>query len=290
MRINKVSIMLKVKLLYGSIRRIAQRDLACTREISGVLPGNAQTIGAREEQQDAFGFSEIGEENSLSQTGALAVLADGMGGLQMGREAAHLAVQTMLKEFAERRAATGPSLEPISQTLWDLLEKANGVVYETARKKGLALKVGTTLTAAVILQNQLFWVSVGDSRIYLYRNNELSQLNVEHIYGRDLDQKVLLKEITWESAQSHPDREALTSYVGMPELLEVDRNIKGLPLRAGDRIMLCSDGLYRGLSEDEMKEKLAGDPAEAAEALIQAVIGKKKAGQDNATVAILACE
>lgn len=288
MKINKMPTM--VKLLYENIRRLTRQDLACAREVSGVLPGNAQTIGAREEQQDAFGFSEIGEENSLSQTGALAVLADGMGGLQMGREAAHLAVQTMLKEFVARRGAAEFFFEPVHQTLWHIVEKANSVVYETARQRGLALKAGTTLTAAVVLRNELFWVSVGDSRIYLYRDHELSQLNVEHIYGRELDRKALQKELTWEKAQVHPDREALTSYVGMPELLEVDRNLKGLPLRAGDWIMLCSDGVYRALSVEEIKEKLTGDPAEAAETLIRMVIEKEKAGQDNATVAILACE
>ncbi|HHU51154.1 MAG TPA: serine/threonine-protein phosphatase [Firmicutes bacterium] len=278
------------KLLYEHIRRLTRQDPACAREISRVHPGNAQTIGAREEQQDAFGFSEIGEEKSLSQTGVLAVLADGMGGLQMGREAAHLAVQTMLKEFAARRGAIEFSAEPVQHTLWHILEKANSVVYETARQQGLALKVGTTLAAAAVLRNELFWVSVGDSRIYLYRDHELSQLNVEHIYGRELDRKALHQEITWEEAQAHRDREALTSYVGMPELCEVDRNLKGLPLRAGDWIMLCSDGVYRALSIEEIKEELAGDPAEAAESLIRMVIEKEKAGQDNATVAILACE
>jgi len=298
MKVNKVPIVSGLKTLCGTIRGLVAQGQREPRTITRIFPGNAQIIGAREEQQDAFGFSQINEEISLNHSGILAVLADGMGGLQMGREAAQLAVKTMLQEFAglsEKVLLSGESTshsvnESISQMLWDILAEANQVVYEAAQQKGLACKVGTTLIATVVHKNKLYWVSVGDSRIYLFRNRELSQLNIEHIYGRELDKQVLSGVIAWEAAQLNPEREALTSYVGLPELLEVDRNIKEFPLQAGDRVMLCSDGLYRALSIEEIKGELHQAPAEAAESLIQMVTEKGKAGQDNATLAILAFE
>jgi len=160
-----------------------------------------------------------------------------------------------------------------------------------AKVLGLEGEVGTTLVAAVVKDRQLYWVSVGDSRIYLYRRGIMYQLTTDHDYGRELARQAKAGELSWEEALGHSQREALTSYLGLPELPEVHRSTTPMPLAPGDRILLCSDGLYRALSLEEMGGALAAaSPQEAAEALVAQALAKRNPHQDNITVAILACE
>ena len=249
------------------------------------IPGNAQHIGARREQQDDFGFSDLDDCNFISHGGVLAIVADGMGGLAMGRDASRLAKQTMLEEYE----AKAPE-ESIPEALRRALEAANSAVYELSRQTGQEGEVGTTLVAAVIKDHDLYWVSVGDSRIYLYRQEELCQLTTDHDYARELARMAEAGRITWEEASRDPNRRALTSYLGLPHLAEVDHCTQPVPLEEGDRILLCSDGLYGSLATGEMAALLETNAQESAELLIEAALTKQKASQDNLTVAILACE
>jgi protein phosphatase len=250
-----------------------------------IIPGNAQHIGARREQQDDFGFSDLTDRDFVRHGGVLAVIADGMGGLAMGRDASRIAKLTMLREYE----AKAPD-ESIPAALGRALKAANRAVLELARQAGLEGEVGTTLAAAVIRDQELYWVSVGDSRIYLYRQGELFQLTTDHDYGRELSKMAAAGQITWKEASSDTNRRALTSYLGAPQLLEVDQNAEPELMEPGDRVMLCSDGLYGSLTEAEMADLLETPPQEAAELLVEATMSKNKAHQDNLTVAILACQ
>lgn len=248
-----------------------------------IIPGNAQHIGRREQQQDAFGFSEIENAKLVRNVGVLAVLADGMGGLEMGCEASNLAVRAMLREYVKK-----PQNETIPLALRRVLDNANQTVYQMSQKCGLESQVGTTLVAAVIREGELFWVSVGDSRIYLYRGGSLTRLTEDHVYAQTLERKVLNGDISREEAEHHPDRNALTSYLGLVEISEVDQNIKPLSMEIGDRVVLCSDGIYKVLSDNEIAGLLNVEPQTAAEMLVEKALGKNETGQDNMTVAILA--
>jgi len=250
-----------------------------------IIPGNAQHIGSRKEQQDDFGFSDIGNVAFVNHGGVLAVVTDGMGGLAQGRQASLIAKQTMLQEY-DRKSVK----KTISQALIKALSVANAKVLEMAQQAGLEGQTGTTLVAAVINDDELYWVSVGDSRIYLYRQGEMTQLTTDHDYGRELAQDVAAGRISAEQAAAHPQRQALTSYLGLPFLSEIDRNEDPVILEAGDRILLCSDGLYKTIPPEEMVKFLDRDPQPAAEALIEATLARGKTNQDNVTVAILACE
>jgi PPM family protein phosphatase len=249
------------------------------------IPGNAQHIGARREQQDDFGFSDLDDCNFISHGGVLAIVADGMGGLAMGRDASRLAKQTMLEEYEAKTPE-----ESIPDALRRALEAANTAVCELSRQAGQEGEVGTTLVAAVIKDHDLHWVSVGDSRIYFYRQGELYQLTTDHDYARELARMAEAGQITWEEAAGDPNRRALTSYLGLPHLIEVDQSSQPVPLKADDRILLCSDGLYGSLTIAEMAEFLETNAQESAELLIEAALTKQKTSQDNLTVAILACE
>jgi len=208
-----------------------------------------------------------------------------MGGLAKGREASLIAKDAMLREYEQKSLA-----EPIPEALNRSLIAANGAVFEMARLDGREGEVGTTLVAAVIKDNELYWVSVGDSRIYLWRQGKLTQLSMDHDFKLYLSREVRNGNLSLEEAENHPERDALVSYLGLKELTEVDRNEEPLILEVGDRVLLCSDGLYNAISEEEISQLISDHPQDAADALIEAVIAKGKHNQDNVTVAILACE
>jgi PPM family protein phosphatase len=246
-------------------------------------PGNAQHQGARDAQQDSFAFSDLDDRAFVSHAGVLALVADGMGGLAHGGAAGALAVKAFLERYQEKRAD-----ESIARALGAALDRANLAVVELAREAGEMGNVGATLTAAVVHGGRLHWVSVGDSRVYLYRHRRLAQVTHDHVYGAELDAKVVAGELSAEAAQNDRDREALTSHLGKPSLGRVDRSERPLPLRDGDRILLCTDGLYRALSTDEIAAPLASGAQRACELLVERTLGKALPQQDNVTVLALA--
>jgi protein phosphatase len=251
---------------------------------ASILPGNAQHRGDRAEQQDSFGFSDLLNPTLLARQGALAVLADGMGGYALGRAASQIAVKTFLDGYLHK----APD-ESISNVLRRLLQDANSAVRALAEREGELDNAGSTLAAAIIHQQCLHWISVGDSRIYLYRAGRLTPLTADHVYARELDREVAAGRIEAMAAADHPDREALTSFLGVPELEIVECNVQPVPLQSGDRVLLCSDGVYRALDEAELAEELARpQPQAAAEALVGRVLARHMPRQDNLTVVILA--
>ena len=254
-----------------------------------LVPSNFQHVGARETQEDAFAFSDM-ENLELSNTkGVLAVVADGMGGLSFGEEASRVAVQTFLKEFTRNN-----SLESVSHCLSRALIIANASVFDLAYQDGQELDIGTTLTAAVIFKNALYWISVGDSRIYLYRNGKLTRLSRDHIYLNHLIEDVNNGKITMSQAKNNPEGRYLTSHLGLLEIPEVDQSNDPLLLIPGDLVLLCSDGLYNTLSNQEITELLdcleENSKENIAENLVRKVLSKNKRHQDNITVVVLSCQ
>lgn len=267
--------------VYFEIRHFVNQERTVLTE---VIPGSAQHIGEREEQQDAFGFSALHDPEAVKRYGMLAVLADGMGGLAMGKEASQLAVQTLLNEYLGKSAG-----ETVPEALEKALREANKAVYELALQHELEWNVGTTLVAAVIKEGMLHWISVGDSRIYLYRDGVLVPLTRDHVYANQLYERVKAGQLTKEEAESHPERHLLTSYLGIPKLDEIDANRKPFHLAAGDWVLLCSDGVYDELSEPLLEVAVRMPPQQAAEFILQYVLALEYPYQDNATIAILAC-
>lgn len=253
------------------------------RSLLPVIPGNAQHIGARSEQQDSFGFSHFDDAQFVRHAGVLCVVADGMGGLALGRDSSNAAVQTFLATYAEKEPD-----EEIARVLDRALHAANRAVNRQAAQAGVEGEAGTTLAAVVIFQGRLYRVSAGDSRIYLFRDGALHQITTDYNYGRVLDRMVEKGDISGKEAASHPSRAALTSYLGKAEVDEYDRpSDPPLELLPGDRVLLASDGLFGFLPEDAIAQLMQGDPQHAAEALVQATLSRNSPYQDNITVAIL---
>jgi serine/threonine protein phosphatase PrpC len=143
---------------------------------------------------------------------------------------------------------------------------------------------GTTIAAAVVHDDTVQWASAGDSAIYLVRGGRLTRLNSTHDYGAVLDGLVAEGKLPLEEAQIHPDRDALTSFVGVPDLSDVDTSARPIPIEKGDRLLLCTDGVYKTLDESEIVRELDGPPQAACERLIAGVAAKERLQQDNATV------
>jgi serine/threonine protein phosphatase PrpC len=240
--------------------------------------GNIHHIGMRESQQDSFGISDLSNRKLLERKGVFGVVADGMGGMSGGGEASGIAVQTMLQYYNETESSEHHELD-----LLNMLYAANDNVnhYMEEHEKG-----GSTMVAVLIRDGNLYWVSVGDSRICLMRGGALIQINRDHIYGVELDELAATGEITWEAAAENTERASITSYLGMGKLKKVDRNIRPVRLIEGDRVMLMSDGVFGTLTDDEILAAMPGEPHESAAALQEEILEKQKRGQDNFTAII----
>jgi len=249
------------------------------------IPGNAQHIGSRQQQQDSFGFSSLADAAFRKHGGMLAVVADGMGGMAHGEAAGKCAVQAFLKAY-EAKSET----ESIPDALLRSLHSANAAVYEMAVELDAAEEMGTTLVATVIHNERLYWISCGDSGIFLFRNGEFTLLNQPHIFAVDLDDQVANGVIPRDLAQAHPERESLTSFLGLEKITLLDRSLRSIALRAGDTLLLASDGLFKTLPYTEMAPLMDNDPQELCETLVKRTLAAQKPHQDNITVLAIAGE
>lgn len=239
-------------------------------------PGNAQHPGTRPNQQDAFGFSDPFDREFVRHGGFVAMIADGMGGLSGGAEASCTAVRAFLDAYQQKKPA-----EDIPRALERSIVAANEAVC--ARAAGS----GTTLIAAVLHDLSLFWISAGDSALFLHHRGGLSLLTNAHVFARSLEMAVARDEIAVSQALGHPDRDCLTSYVGMPRIPEVDRNMAALPLESGDRVLLATDGVYKVLDHTEIAAGIEGSSQENCDRIVQRVLAKADPQQDNITAVMV---
>ncbi len=248
------------------------------------LPGNAQHIGARSSQQDSFGFGDPDDEEFLAHGGFVAVVCDGMGGMEHGDAASRMAVRTFLEAYRRKTPQ-----ESIPNALERSVREANARVVEMAHELGAAESVGTTLVAAVMLDaeswnKQMYFISVGDSGLFFVSDGRIQTVNRPHVFGNLLDSAVARGAMTKEQALLHPERESLTSFIGVDVLEEIDRNIDPWPLSDGDSILLASDGLFKTLSTEEILASLEGRPQAWPEILVARTLDQKYEFQDNVTV------
>jgi protein phosphatase len=238
-------------------------------------------VGRRTEQEDSFGFSDPTNHEFMAHSGLLAVVADGICGLAHGAEASRIAVQSFLDVYAAKGRE-----EPVAKALRRAVEAADRAVFGFAASVGLQKDVGSTLVAAAFTAEGLYWISIGDSAIYLFRRPKLTRLNHPHTLAARLEQMVERGEISAEAARIDPDRDALTSYVGTGGLVEVDAGAQALTLAAADFVVLCTDGLFRALGPDDIAAAIdsAGDGQAACDSLIRQALDRNLPHQDNVTV------
>ncbi|MFN7916981.1 MAG: protein phosphatase 2C domain-containing protein [Vicinamibacterales bacterium] len=233
---------------------------------------NAQDIGGREEQQDAFGFSYPQERERLAHAGVLGVLADGMGGLQHGAEVAQTGVRAFIAAYARKDAH-----ETITQALERSLAESNAAVLGFVRSLNAEGAAASTLVAAVVLGRDLYWISAGDSRAYLVRQGRVFQLTVDHTHQED-------SLLTPATDAGRIDPQAVTSYLGMSAGPRADRNVSPYTLQNGDWVLLASDGLFGVLSDREIGALCGADLRASCQAMLQAVLARRVVEQDNITI------
>lgn len=239
-------------------------------------------IGDRDEQQDSYGWL-AGEES------AFIVICDGMGGYQGGRTASRLAVQTVLTAY-ERQTDGGA---PVS-FLQDATRRADRAVSRYVPRDGTRFDGGTTLISLLLFKSYLFWNSVGDSRIYLFRGKkEYAQLTQDQNYRTVIDEQLRTGKITErEYRQEERKANALINYIGIGDIELIDYNHTPFLLQKDDVILMTTDGLYRQMSDQQIADIIMrGNAAEetvqalAAEAMQNAK--KRVRSQDNLTMALI---
>lgn len=258
--------------------------------------GSATTIGlepTRTANQDACGFisTQIASEET-TQARSLIVVADGMGGMDAGEVASAVAIDTVLAEAASALATsadTGPDEQ--AQLVIDLVKKANGRVCDALDAK--QARGGCTLVCALVIDTRLAIAHVGDCRIYLIRGGEMKLLTRDHSIAMSL---VMQGQLDISELRSYPDRSNVTRSLGERHMLPghyVDTLVQTtgkeiLDLRAGDILLLCTDGFWEPVLEESAVATLAEagvDLDDAATRLIGSAI--KNGAPDNATVSLL---
>ena len=215
-------------------------------------------------------------EDSLTVVPPLFAVADGMGGHEAGEVASELTIKTL-----EQLAPAHPD----AQALERAVEAANLNVLQ-APSQGIGREgMGTTLTAAMIEGERLLIAQVGDSRAYLLHQGELQQLTRDHSLMMDL---IDAGQITPEEARVHPNRSVITRAIGSDPHMKPD--IYELNISAGDRLLLCSDGLSTMLEDDEIQTIMRHTPSpqQCASDLVDAAL--QAGGYDNVTVVVVDIE
>lgn len=241
---------------------------------------NVQGQGERERQEDSFAIVNAADLELQETRGLLALVADGMGGMEDGKAASQWAAECMVRLFQERTE------EDLPNWFYQSVHAVSDSVFQSFGGRS-----GSTLVAVHIREGLLHWLSVGDSGIYLMRSGGVFQLNREHTcLNRLLLQELEREPIDRQRALSDPDAPRLTSFVGIDRLTEVDLNLRPLELRRGDALLLCSDGVGGVLTPPELLECMSLSPEEGCALLEQMVLEKGVAGQDNYTGVLISCQ
>jgi PPM family protein phosphatase len=216
------------------------------------------------------------EDNAFVRA-PLFVVADGMGGAQAGEVASKLAVEEFQQALPDQGSA--------EERLTDRIRAANRRIYDLSRTEHEHAGMGTTLTAAYLDDDHLAVAHVGDSRAYIFRDGELTRLTQDHSLVEEL---VRQGKLTEEQAAEHPQRSIITRALGIEG--DVDVDTWSYPMRAGDVVLLCSDGLTSMIGEEQIGRILAGERSlgRAAEQLIGAA--NDAGGRDNITVVLFRLE
>ena len=241
---------------------------------NGITFSAASIIGKRDQQQDYYTCSRLSDRT-------IAIVCDGMGGMAGGSIASRYAANLLSQDLE----SVSPT-EDMYSFFQKELEKLDDAIYALKDENGERLGAGTTIVAVLMFGNKLYWFSVGDSKLYYMRRQEMYCVTRSHNYAMQLadmkknsliDEKKYLKE--------SEKGEQLISYLGMGMAEIFDGNYSPFTMEVGDRILLCTDGLYRTLNQQEIRSVLEerGNTEYKCKMFEKAILSKKSHNQDNAT-------
>ncbi|MCI5105264.1 MAG: Stp1/IreP family PP2C-type Ser/Thr phosphatase [Pseudomonadales bacterium] len=241
------------------------------------IAGCTDTGIRRQHNEDHIGYN---------QDLGIAVLADGMGGHQSGEIASHMAVESVLESLksmangdASGAITSSQLLEFVSNTISD----SNSLIFNAAEQLEQHRGMGTTLVATMIQGGRLYAGHVGDSRLYLYRNQSLSRVTKDHSLVQDLVDRGFYTE---EEARVASVGHIVTRALGTKPEVEVDTLEKDL--EPGDVLLLCSDGLSDMVADwhiEEMLREGEGELEQTAQRLVDQ--SNRNGGKDNISVILI---
>jgi len=231
----------------------------------------------RQNNEDSFGYWEPEDDQQFLRKGRLAVVADGMGGYEGGQEASRLAVETLVEVYRDFGG------DDPQAALVEALQAAHEQIREYSFAHPGLRGMGTTCTAAAIVQDALYYVHVGDTRLYLIRDGQITRVTRDHSYvGRLVESGM----ISPEEAENHPQRNILTAALGTNPDLIMDSPGQPEPLRPEDVLLICSDGLWGQVRDSEILDAVENKSAEqTGRKLIE--LARERGGPDNITVEVL---
>ena len=236
--------------------------------------------------EDRFGVSAYVLEDDQRTPSVLAVIADGIGGHRAGEVAAELAIETISRSVAQSDGS-----QPV-----DILEqavvRAGQAIFQASQQDSAHQGMGSTCACAWVIGDRLYTASVGDSRIYLVRSDQIQQLTIDHTWIQEaIDQGAL----TPDQARRHPNAHVIRRYLGSRQDVVPDMRLcssvnglcsesnQGDILLSGDVLLLCSDGLTDLVSDNEILSAIKHfTPERALEELVK--IANQRGGHDNITI------
>ncbi len=242
------------------------------RGLGTVSAGCVQHQGAREYQEDSVGFTPVDGD---PMDGFLAVVADGMGGMASGSFVSGWTVRRMLE------AEIGSGHTPVYQQLTEAARRISGEIAAGGSRGG------STMAAVFLDRSGVHICSVGDSRVYLQRGGVLTQLTEDGDYMNVLLGRVINGELTMAQAAEDSEKDSLTQFMGGGVNIQPDVNVIPIRPEAGDRLLICSDGVYNALSDKTLMQSLTLTAAGAAEDIMGRVLARGFSNQDNLTAAVL---
>ena len=253
---------------------------------TGIEVSSQSDIGCvRTNNEDSFGYWEPEDDQQFLRKGRLAVVADGMGGYEGGQEASRMAVETLVEVY--RDFAGNDPQAALIEALQTAHERIRQYSFSHPELRGM----GTTCTAAAIVRgthgsanyDELYYVHVGDTRLYLIRDGQITRVTRDHSYVGRLVEAGMISQ---EDAEHHPQRNILTAALGTNPDLIMDSPGHPEPLRPEDVLLICSDGLWGLVRDPEILDAVKDKSAEqAGRELVE--LARERGGPDNITVEIL---
>lgn len=240
-----------------------------------------QGIGTRKKQEDAYFISEVLEDEVIGEKGLLFVVADGMGGMSDGKVASDTVVEEVQRAYLDFDLN-----KSLPEQLTQALYQANGAVWNKLKGSG-----GSTAVLGLIINDHLYFSSVGDSYIWIMHDRIITRMNRSHNDLNKRRQECFSKGEMFISDMAFTNGpEALTNFIGMPQLLGTDTLLQPLPLEPGDTILFCSDGILEALQERELEDSLfLRNPEEMCKEIDIRIHEKNLQHQDNYTAIIVQC-
>jgi serine/threonine protein phosphatase PrpC len=245
-------------------------ELLKTKPLKNFQYGSYTDVGCvREVNQDTYNYS-------YGINGDLFVVCDGMGGTDLGADAARIAVESISQTF------TGEWKDDPKALIKEAIQKANKVVFDFAETRGKS--AGTTVALVLVRDSNMWYAHVGDSRIYYQSGKRFFPLTEDHSLVQTMVRRGL---ITPQEARIHHERHIVTRALGLQEDVEADISDEALQPGNGDIVLLCTDGLTNELDEEAIEDIIAGEqsPQEKAEKLTEQA--KSFGGSDNITVQLV---